>query len=167
MNNNAFLSTNLYSFYLNQLDSSSSTTTDITSSTGVYRISGDYTLNSDPNYIDTNQVVFINGDLLIDSNVTSADSTVFYFVNGNITIATGVTDIAAHLVSTGQIFTSETDDLADKITIDGSLISQDLVFSRNTDRTLGASEIIQFPIKDFFSDSFLNVNNLYWKEIVN
>lgn len=158
---------NLFSFYLNQLESQASTVTDIPSTSGVYLLSGNYTLDSNPNYSDTNQVVFINGDLLIDSNISSTNSTVFYFVNGNITLATNVTDIAAHLISTGQIFTSETDDLAEKVTVDGSLISQDLVFSRNTDRTLGASEIIQFPIKDFFTDNYLNVNNLYWKEIVN
>ena len=158
---------NLYSFYSNQLDSVLNTVTDIPSSSGVYSIDGDYVSDSNPTYLDANQVVFINGDLELNSDISATNSTVFYFVNGDITVNTTVTALAVHLISTGQIFTSSSDELTEKITIDGSLVSQDLVFSRNTDRTLGASEIIKFPIKDFFSGSYLDVNNLYWKEVVN
>jgi hypothetical protein len=141
---------NTYSYYLKKLDNFSSFADTVNTSSGVFKIDGPVEIDNELNYTDSNQVVFVNGDLNINSNVTSADSKVFYIVNGNIYIDNLVTLVGSNLISTSQIFTASSPDLSERVTINGMLVAQELVFNRNTDRTLGASEIINYPINLFY-----------------
>lgn len=156
---------NVYSYYTDALSAKTTQVTSIDESDGVYLVDDNYTISSDLPYIDSSQIVFINGDLTIESNITSTDSSVFYIVNGDITINNNVTALQVNLISSNQIFTSDSVDISEKLEIKGSLIAQDLVFSRNTDRTLGASEIIELDPFTYFNKSDLELNPIYWREV--
>lgn len=154
----------MYQYYLNKYDPLSTTITNINNTDGVYKIDGDYTLTNALTYINASQIVLIKGDLTIDANITSTNSVVVYLVNGNVTISNTSTNVDVGIISTNQIFTSGNYDLASKLTMNGFIYSRNLVFNRNTDRTLGASEIINFPIHYFFSDNLLSEHIFYWKD---
>lgn len=162
--NSNYLLNDFYQIFLKKYDSTSSVVTQIPNQSGIYKIEDDYQISDPLTYSNVSQVVFINGDLQISSNITSTDSSVIYLVNGNITIDNECTNADVGLVATNQIYTATNFDLAQKLTIKGFLVGRNIVFNRNTDRTLGASEVIIFPINSFFNKSFLSDNPIYRAE---
>ena len=168
-NYNAPYLNNLYTSYLDRLQSIAVEVTDISLIDGIYIIQNDYTISNPLDYEDSNQVVFINGDLNINSNITSFEhSSIFYLVNGDITVSNTVEQLEVNLISTNQFFTSDNVAQTERINIKGAVIAQDIVFSRSTDRTQGASEIVTYPIYIFFAESSpLFLSNIYWREVIN
>lgn len=156
---------NIYTTYNDLLSEQINVVTDIPTTEGVYALHSDYTLASELNYNSVSQVVFVNGDLNINENIISANSTIFYIASGTIVISNNVTQVDAFLLTTNEIYTAENFNLSTALTISGSLIAQNINFNRNTDRTLGSSEIIVFPLSSFLENNYLSRPVLYWKEI--
>lgn len=140
---------------------------EITNNEGVYYINGDYSISTMLNYAGVNQLVFINGDLKIDANVLSLDSSIYYFVNGDVTIANNVTQVGLSIISTNEFYTSVGNDLAYKLDTSGNILAQNINFTRNTDRTLGPSEVFYLPLDSFLKPNYLRLPKIYWKEVQN
>lgn len=156
----------LYVDFFKKYENSATTITSLNTNAGVYIIDSAYTINSALNYSNVEQVVFIDGDLDINANITSTNSLVTYLVNGNIYIDNSVTNVDVSLISTNEIYTAQNTNLASSLTINGVLLGQNLNFTRNTDRTLGSSEIINADPYSFFGSTYLTTENLYWEQIV-
>ncbi len=156
----------LYARFFKIYENTATTITSLNNQNGVFILDSNYSLNSELSYNSTEQLVFIDGDLDINKNITSTDSFVTYLVNGNIYIANDVTNVDVTLISTNEIYTAQNANLASALTINGSLIGQNLNFTRNTDRTLGSSEIIQVNPSSFFKATYLVDKNLYWEQVV-
>lgn len=156
---------NIYAIYSDLLSEKVSVVTDIPPTEGVYSIQSDYALSSELFYTDVSQVVFISGDLTISQNIISTNSEIFYIVNGTVVVSNDVTQVDVFLLSTNEIYTAENFDLSTALTVNGGLIAQNINFNRNTDRTLGSSEIINLPLSSFIKNNYLSRPILYWKEI--
>ena len=154
----------IYSDYSQKLAIDATYVTNIDNTDGIFILDQDYAIDTPITYVDNNQLIFINGNLIINQPITSDNSEIFYLVNGDIIIDNTVQNVDVNLLSTNQIFTSLDENLSEKVYIEGALIGQNLVFSRSTDRTLGASEIINFPVNILFNGTALSVNNIYWRE---
>ncbi len=89
-----------------------STNADLVSSTGVYEINGDYTIDnqSTPNNYGSatfNQIVFVNGNLSIDNDIAvSSSSTALFIVEGDVYIDKGVNTLGIAIFADGDIFSA-------------------------------------------------------------
>lgn len=155
---------NVYTQYLEKIQAFGSSVSSIDNSAGTYILPGDFSINSPLVYADSVQIVLVPGDLAINADITSSNSSVFYIVSGDVTIANTVTQVDVNIVSSSEIYTAEDTNISSKLSMSGSLLGMILNFNRNTDRTLGSSESVSNDIYKFFSDSVLNINNIYWTE---
>ena len=89
-----------------------STSADLVSSTGVYEIDGDYTIDnqSTPNNYDSstfNQIVFVDGNLTIANDIeTTAASTALFIVKGDVNIDKAVNTIGIAIFADGDMFSA-------------------------------------------------------------
>lgn len=89
-----------------------STGADLVSSTGLYEINGDYTIDnqSTPNNYDSatfNQIVFIEGNLSIDNDIeVSASSTALFIVSGDVYIDKAVNTVGIAIFADGDLYSA-------------------------------------------------------------
>jgi hypothetical protein len=139
------------------------TVTDISTSSGVYLIDGNYTLDNQsiPNTYDNStfdQIVFINGDLTIDNDITIRDaSTALYIVKGNVYISELVKDVFIGIVADGDINTAYDNvegSSTSTLTLRGTYVANKINFQR----TLQGTNNSKSPSEDLIYEPKYLVN---------
>jgi hypothetical protein len=129
------------------------TSGNLVSSSGVYKINGDYTITSGKipsNYGSAtfNQIVFVNGKLRISNNVKVANSsTALFIVKGNVEISKNTTEISVGIISDGTISTAydlPEGEYCTTLTAKGIFIADKFLFTR----TLQGTKNDQYPSED-------------------
>jgi len=131
-----------------------STSGDLVSSSGVYKVDGNYEITSHKipgNYDEAsfNQIVFINGDLKISSDIKVASgSTALFIVKGKVEIQKNVTDMEIGLIADGRIYTAYNiteGEHSSTLILKGVFICNKFVFQR----TLQGTQNEYYPSEDF------------------
>lgn len=126
----------------------------LTKTSGVYKITGDFTIDNQalPSQFSSttfNQIVFISGDLTIETELTiNSSSTLLFVVEGNANIAKAVNNVHAGILADGDISTAY--DIAEGDATNTLLLKG--IFSAakfNFQRTLQGTNNSNTPSDDF------------------
>jgi hypothetical protein len=152
-----------------------STSGNLVSSSGVYKIDGDYEITSGKipsNYATAtfNQIVFVNGRLRISNNVQVANgSTALFIVKGNVEIAKAVTTVRVGIVSDATFNTAY--DIAEgegvsALTMRGTFTANKFLFQRTllgTQNQWNPSEDITYEPKYAIQlTNYIGTNAIKW-----
>lgn len=130
-----------------------STSGNLVSSSGVYKIDGNYTITSGkiPGNYDSatfNQIIFVNGNLRVSNNIKVANSsTALFIVKGNIEISKNVTEISVGIISDGTISTAydiTEGEFCTTLVMRGIFVANKFIFSR----TLQGTKNEKYPSDD-------------------
>lgn len=130
-----------------------STSGNLASSSGVYKIDGNYVVTSGKipsNYGSAtfNQIVFVDGDLRISNNIKVASgSTALFIVKGNVEISKNVDKISVGIISNGTISTAydiTEGEFCSTLVMKGIYIANKFLFTR----TLQGTKNDKYPSED-------------------
>ncbi|MFH1899177.1 MAG: hypothetical protein ABIJ82_01740 [Patescibacteria group bacterium] len=130
-----------------------STSGNLVSSSGVYKIDGNYTVTSGKipgNYGSAtfNQIVFVNGNLRISNNIKVANgSTALFIVKGDVEISKNVGEISVGIISNGTISTAYNiteGEFCSTLVMKGIFIANKFLFTR----TLQGTKNDKYPSED-------------------
>jgi hypothetical protein len=154
---------------------SPTTVSSIQTTSGVYRINGNFELKNTtiPNSFGSatfNQIIFINGNLTISSNVSvGTNSTALFIVNGNVSIEKNVTTVGIAIFADGEFSTAyniSEGQTANTLEFKGLYIADKFNFQR----TLQGANNSKYPSESFTYEpkyavklaDYLGANSIKW-----